>query len=387
MPAADLVVGVVKETADGERRVALTPDGVTRLRALGLQVVVELGAGESALFPDASYVESGAELVDAAELRRTSDISLRIRPPRPEELDDLSKGHVMVGLLEPLAWPERARLLANAKVTAVSLDCLPRTLSRAQSMDVLTSQANVAGYAAALLAASRYDGFFPMLMTAAGTTRPASVLVIGAGVAGLQAIATVRRLGAVVTGSDVRAAAREDVLSTGAAFVQLGAVAGAADDGYARALSDEERRTQQTALAAAVARFDVVITTAQLPGQRPPLLMDSAAVDALRPGSVVIDMAASELGGNVAGSVPDATVVTHHGVHVIGAGNLVGSMPRAASTAYSRNVASLLATLLRDGRIAIDLADEVQAGVVITYDGEVVHPGVLERLALSEATT
>jgi len=365
--------------------VALTPDGVTRLRALGLEVVVEAGAGAAAQLPDRAYVDAGARIVEADELRRKSGISLRIRPPRPEELDGLAPGHVVIGLLEPLARPERARLLADAKLTAVSLDCLPRTLSRAQSMDVLTSQANVAGYAAVLLAAHTYDGFFPMLMTAAGTTRPASVLVIGAGVAGLQAIATARRLGAVVTGSDVREAARADVLSTGATFLQLGGATVTGSDGYARALTDDERREQQLSLSAAVARFDVVITTAQVPGRRPPLLMDAAAVDALRPGSVVIDLAASELGGNLAGSTPDATVVTRNGVHIVGAGSLPSSMPRTASTAWSRNVTSLLGALLRDGAPVIDLTDEVQAGVVITYDGDVVHPGVLSLLPDPEA--
>jgi NAD(P) transhydrogenase subunit alpha len=252
-------------------------------------------------------------------------------------------------------------------------------------MDVLTSQANVAGYASVLVAAGRYDGFFPMLMTAAGTTRPAAVLVIGAGVAGLQAIATARRLGAVVTGSDVREAARADVLSTGAAFLQLGAATVTGADGYARALTEDERREQQAALSAAITRFDVVITTAQVPGGRPPLLLDAATVEAMRPGSVVVDLAASELGGNVAGSVPDTTVTTPSGVHVIGAGNLPSSMPRAASTAYSRNISSLLGVLVHDGQVQLDLSDEVQAGVVITHDGDVVHPGALQRLADAEA--
>jgi NAD(P) transhydrogenase subunit alpha len=385
MPEHELVVGVVRETTPGERRVALVPDGVTRLRALGVQVVVEAGAGDAALHEDAAYVEAGARIVDTAELRRTADISLRVRPPRREELDGLAPGHVLIGVLEPLAFPERAALLAGAGTTAISLDCLPRTLSRAQSMDVLTSQANLAGYRAVLVAAGAYDGFFPMLMTAAGTTRPASVLVLGAGVAGLQALATARRLGAVVTGSDVREAARADVLSTGAAFLPLGSATTAGEGGYARALTEEELHEQQQALAAAVARFDVVITTAQVPGRRPPLLVDAATVEAMRPGSVVVDLAVSELGGNVAGAVPEQTVVTSNGVLLIGAGNLPSSMPRAASTAYSRNMTNLLATLLREGQLALDLSDEVHAGVVITRDGEVVHPGVLERLAATEA--
>lgn len=385
MPEQGLVVGVVRETTAGEHRVALTPDGVGRLRALGLQVVVETGAGTTALFEDTAYADAGARVVDAAELRRCSDISLRVRPPRRDELDGLAPGHLLVGVLEPLAFPERAVMLAEARTTAISLDCLPRTLSRAQSMDVLTSQANIAGYRAVLVAAAAYDGFFPMLMTAAGTTRPASVLVLGAGVAGLQALATARRLGAVVTGSDVREAARADVLSTGASFLALGSTATAETDGYARALTAEELREQQQALAAAIARFDVVITTAQVPGRRPPLLVDAATVAAMRPGSVLVDLAVSELGGNVAGSVPDETVVTPGGVILVGAGNLPSAMPRAASTAYSRNVSNLLATLVHDGRLALDRSDEVVAGVLITHDGEVVHPGVLERLGATEA--
>ena len=385
MPEQGLVVGVVRETTDGERRVALIPDGVTRLGALGVQVVVEAGAGVAALYDDAAYADAGARIVDAAELRRVADISLRVRSPRRDELDGVAAGHVLIGLLEPLAFPERAVMLAEAGTTAISLDCLPRTLSRAQSMDVLTSQANIAGYQAVLLAAHAYDGFFPLLMTAAGTTRPASVLVLGAGVAGLQALATARRLGAVVTGSDVREAARADVLSTGAAFLTLGSAATTEKDGYARALTEVELHEQQQALAAAIARFDVVITTAQVPGRRPPLLVDADTVEAMRPGSVVVDLAVSELGGNVAGSVRDQTVLTSNGVLLIGAGNLPSTMPRAASTAYSRNMTNLLASLVRDGELVLDPSDEVHAGVLITRDGDVVHPGVLERLAAAEA--
>ena len=385
MPEQGLVVGVVRETTDGERRVALIPDGVARLGALGVQVIVEAGAGAAALYDDAAYADAGARIVDATELRRSADISVRVRSPRREELEGVAAGHVVIGLLEPLAFPERAVMLARAGTTAISLDCLPRTLSRAQSMDVLTSQANLAGYRAVLVAAGAYDGFFPLLMTAAGTTRPASVLVLGAGVAGLQALATARRLGAVVTGSDVREAARADVLSTGAAFLTLGSAATTEKDGYARALTEVELHEQQQALAAAIARFDVVITTAQVPGRRPPLLVDAATVGAMRPGSVVVDLAVSELGGNVAGSVPDQTVVTSNGVQLIGAGNLPSSMPRAASTAYSRNMTNVLASLVRDGELVLDPSDEVHAGVLITRDGEVVHPGVLERLAATEA--
>ncbi len=385
MPEPGLVVGVVRETAPGERRVALTPDGVGRLRALGLDVLVERGAGEAALLPDPLYVEAGAEVVSGAEFRRRARLSLRVGAPSEDELEGLAQGHVLVGVLDPLHRPELARRLADAHVTALSLDGVPRTLSRAQAMDVLTSQANVAGYQAVLVAASAYDGFFPMLTTAAGTTRPAAVLVIGAGVAGLQALATARRLGAVVTGSDVREAARADVLSTGAKFLDLGAVGAGGSGGYARALSDEERAAQQQALADAIARFDVVITTAQVPGGTPPLLVDTTALERMAPGSVVVDLASGPRGGNVAGSVPDATTVTANGVVVVGAGNLPSRAPRAASTAFSRNVCALLATIVEDGQISLDLGDEVQAGVVVTVGGKVVHPKVAELLASNPA--
>lgn len=381
MPVKGLVVGVAREAAAGERRVALTPDGVGRLLALGLDVVVEVDAGRSALFPDAGYVEAGARVVSAAELHEQADISLRVGTLAPDDLAGITSGHVLVGMLDPLGHPERAKELAEAKVTAVSLDCLPRTLSRAQSMDALSSQANVAGYKAVLVAADTYDGFFPMLMTAAGTTRPAAVLVIGAGVAGLQALATARRLGAVVTGSDVRAAARADVLSTGAKFLSLGDPGAAGAGGYARSLTESERAEQQSALAAAIAGFDIVITTAQVPGRRPPLLVDDAALAQMRPGSVVIDLASGQYGGNVTGSVPDTTTVTANGVTVVGAGNLPSAMPRTASIAYSRNITSVMAALVRDGQLTLDLSDEVLAGIVITHEGDVVHPGVLARLA------
>jgi NAD(P) transhydrogenase subunit alpha len=307
-----------------------------------------------------------------------------VHPPDPAPL---RAGQLLLGLLQPLLDPRLARALAEAKVTAVSLDGLPRTLSRAQSMDALSSQANVAGYKAAVLAADLYGGYFPMLMTAAGTVRPASVLVLGAGVAGLQAIGTARRLGAVVTGYDVREAARADIASTGASVLELaaGGAGGAGEGatgagGYARELTADEAARQQDAMAAAVARFDVVITTAQVPGRTPPVLVTEAALAAMRPGSVVVDLAASDLGGNVVGSVPERTVVTDGGVTVVGAGNLPAAVPRAASTAYARNVVALLSHLVADGRIVLDPTDEITAGVLVTHEGEVVHPAVRELL-------
>ncbi len=375
-------VGVVRETADGERRVALTPDGVRRLRALGLDVRVEAGAGESAFLRDADYAAAGATLCSRAQVYADCDVLLCVHPPGDAEA--LRRGRTLIGLLFPVTDPRLAGRLAEAKVTAVSLDLLPRTLSRAQAMDALTSQASVAGYKAALVAAEAYAGFFPMLMTAAGTTRPAQVLVLGAGVAGLQAIATARRLGAVVTGYDVRDAARADIASTGATVLDLPGPAGTGEGGYARELTAAEALAQREALDAAIARFDVVITTAQVPGRRPPLLVTAEALAALRPGSVLVDLAAGPRGGNVAGSVPGETIVTAGGVTVVGAGDLAATVPQAASTAYARNLCALLPVLLRDGVVTIDLDDEIQAAVVVTHDGDIVHPRV--RAALDEET-
>jgi NAD(P) transhydrogenase subunit alpha len=372
-----LTVGAVAETAPGERRVALSPDGAARLQTAGPQVIIEAGAGAAAWFPDTDYTDAGARPVTRRELYEQADIVVCVHPPAEADLSLLRPGQVLIGLLAPLIDPHLARSLAEAKVTAISLDGLPRTVSAAQSMDVLSSQANVAGYKAALLAADSYGSYLPMFMTAAGTTRPARVLVIGAGVAGLQAISTARRLGAVVTGYDVRDAARSDVLSTGALFLDLGtAVSAAADGGYARALTDDERDAQQAALNAAIGGFDIVITTAQVPGRRPPSLVSASGLAAMQPGSVVIDLAASELGGNVEGSAPETTTITDNGVTVIGAGNLPSGVPKAASTAYARNIVALLAHLVRDGSVVLDPDDNITAGVLITHDGDIVHPAV-----------
>lgn len=383
---AGLTVGLVRETAVGERRVALTPDGVRRLRRLGLRVVVESGAGAAAWFDDADYAAAGARLTDAEAVCADSDIVVCVRAPEGARRAALGPGQVLVGLLRTRTDPALVADLAAASVTALDLDGLPRTLSSAQSMDALTSQANVAGYKAALVAADAYAGYFPLLMTAAGTVRPARVLVLGAGVAGLQAIGTARRLGAVVTGYDVRAAARADVASTGAAFLQVGLQLGlepgaAGSDpgpagsglgpasgtggGYARELTAAEQDAQQAALVRAVATFDVVITTAQVPGRRPPVLLPAAAVAALHRGAVVVDLAAGPLGGNVEGSVPDRTVVTAAGVTVVGAGNLPSAVPQAASTAYSRNTCALLAHLVPAGVLVLDPADAITAGILV----------------------
>jgi proton-translocating NAD(P)+ transhydrogenase subunit alpha len=372
------VVGVIKEAAPGERRVAVVPDSVGRLRAAGLDVLVERGAGAEAWFANGAYAEAGAEVVSTDELYERADVVLSVgRVP----VQRLRAGQVVIGMLAPTVDPGYARELAERGVTAVSLDGLPRTLSRAQSMDALSSQASIAGYKAVLLAANTYERYFPMLITAAGTARPAEVLVLGAGVAGLQAIGTARRLGAVVRGYDVRPETRTEVESLGAKFVVLESVAAAVGEGgYARALTPQEQQAQQEELAGHIVRHDVVITTAQVPGRRPPVLVTADMVKEMSAGSVVVDIAASPLGGNCELSEPGTTVVTDNGVSVVGAYNLPATMPTAASTAYSRNIGALLQHLLRDGEIGIDLTDEIQAGVVVTHDGRVVHPGVAALL-------
>jgi H+-translocating NAD(P) transhydrogenase subunit alpha len=374
-------VAVVKEGSPGERRVALVPETVPRLTAAGLEVLVEEGAGDAAWFPDSAYLAAGASIAKAADLYAAADVILTVTRPDEAAMGRLRAGQTVVGMLSPLVTPQLARQLADKGVTALSLDLLPRTLSRAQGMDALSSQANVAGYKAALVAAEAYGRFFPLLITAAGTARPAKLLVLGAGVAGLQAIGTARRLGAQVSGYDVRPASKGEVESLGAAFLELTSVVSAAGEGgYARELTAEERDAQQAELAAHIGRHDVVITTAQVPGRRPPLLVTEDAVTAMAAGSVIVDMGASSLGGNVAGSAPGQTVVTANGVTIIGATNLPATVPTAASNAFSRNISALLLHMTADGALQIDTTDEIQAGVVITRDGEVVQPAVAKLL-------
>ena len=372
-------IGVIRETTRGERRVALIPADVGRLRRSGLEVIVESRAGAGAWHDDEAYLAAGAQVAGRSQVIEGSDVLLCLRPP--DDLDTLRSGQILVGLLAPLADPRLPRRLADAGVTALSLDLLPRTLSRAQSMDALTSQANVAGYKAALVAADAYGGFLPMLVTAAGTVRPARVLVLGAGIAGLQAIATARRLGALVSGYDVREAAHDDIASTGATVLRLAAPAATGEGGYARRLTEDETAQQQRALDEAVSGFDIVITAAQVPGGRPPVLVTGDALAALRPGAVVVDLAAGEQGGNVAGSEPGKTIVTARGVTVIGAGDLAAQVPEAASAAYSRNVCALLAALVRDGATAIDPQDELHAAVLVTHQGRITHPRVAAAVA------
>jgi H+-translocating NAD(P) transhydrogenase subunit alpha len=372
-------VSVVKETAPGERRVALVPDAVARLAKAGLEILVEAGAGDGAWCTDDSYADAGASVVSRSDAL-SADIVLMVGSPDAATVSALRPGQVLIGMLSPLTDSALTGALADAGVTALSLDMLPRTLPRAQPMDALSSQANIAGYKAALIAATEFGRFFPLLITAAGTARPASVLVLGVGVAGLQAIGTTRRLGAIVSAYDVRPETRTEAESVGATFIELTSVGPAAGEGgYARALTDDERLAQQEELASHIARHDVVITTAQVPGRRPPLLVTEDALKAMAAGSVVVDMGASALGGNVAGSEPGQTLVTENGVTIIGASGLPSRMAAAASAMYARNVSALLQYLITGGELALDPGDELQAGVIITRDGAVVHPALAQH--------
>jgi NAD(P) transhydrogenase subunit alpha len=367
-------VGVVKETAPSERRVALVPEAIGRIAAAGHEVLVETGAGLGAMLPDGVFADAGATVVPRERLYAEVDVVLRVQKPSPDEIAPLRPGQAVIGLLQPLIDPPTAAALAGQGVTAISLDTLPRTLSRAQTMDALSSQANVGGYKAVILAADAYGRYFPLLTTAAGTARPANVLVLGIGVAGLQAIGTARRLGAVVKAYDVRPETREQAESLGAQFLVLKSVADATGTGgYARELTAEEREAQQQELAEAIGTMDIVITTAQVPGRRPPLLVTAAAVAKMKPGSVIVDMAASALGGNVELSQAGRSVVTENGVTIIAPENLPATMPAGASAFYARNISALLLHLAKDGALSLDMSDEITQGTVITHEGQVVH--------------
>jgi H+-translocating NAD(P) transhydrogenase subunit alpha len=374
-------VAVVKEAAPAERRVALVPEAVAKLRSAGHEVLVQTGAGAGAFLADESYSDAGATVVPAEQLG-VADAILMVGKPDGPQVSRLRSGQAVLGMFAPLTDPQLAERLASTGATAISLDLVPRTLSRAQPMDALTSQANIAGYKAALLAAAAFGRFFPLLITAAGTARPAKVLVLGTGVAGLQAIGTARRLGAVVSAYDVRPETKTEVQSLGATFIELTSVGPAeGEGGYARALTDAERAAQQAELADHIVRHDVVITTAQVPGRRPPLLVTGEALKSMAPGSVLVDMGASALGGNVEGSAPGETIVADNGITIIGADNLPSTMAAAASAMYARNISSLLLYMIKDDQFTVDLADELVAGVVIAHDGKVVHPALAASTA------
>jgi NAD(P) transhydrogenase subunit alpha len=374
-------IGVVKERAPNERRVALVPDALKPLLGAGAEVLVERGAGDGAALPDSLYEAAGAKVVDHATLYKEADVIARVQKPDADDAKVLRAGQVVVGLLQPLLDPQLMKSLADAGVIAISLDAIPRTLSRAQSMDVLSSQANVGGYRAVLIAAEAYGRYFPLLTTAAGTARPANVLILGVGVAGLQAIATARRLGAIVKAYDVRSETKEQAESLGAQFIVLKSVADATGaGGYARELTADERAAQQQELNGHIGGMDVIITTAQVPGRRPPLLVTADAVKGMKPGSVIVDMAASALGGNVELSRADEKVVTDNGVTILAPTNLPATMPAGASQFYARNLAAFLLNFMKDGKLNIDLSDEISAATVITHDGAVVQEATKKLL-------
>jgi NAD(P) transhydrogenase subunit alpha len=368
-------IALMRESRPGETRVALTPDAVKSLVGDGWSVVVERGAGARAHFPDAAYEAAGATVADAA----TGEFTLRVNPPTLEEAARVPEGSVHLSFLSPLLAADVVRVLVERRVTVLSFDLLPR-ISRAQYMDALSSQSTVSGYRAALAGAGHFDRFFPLLTTAAGTIRPARVLVMGVGVAGLQAIATAKRLGAKVRAYDVRTAAKEEAESAGATFVQLGVTADAAG-GYARELTDEEKATQQAALLNEVANADVIITTAAVPGRKAPILLTTAMVEAMGEGSVVVDMAAD--GGGNCELTRAGEVVEHGGVRVVGLANPPAEMGTHASFMYANNVLKLLALFGDKGELHPDWNDEVVIGVTVAREGAVNHAPTAELLGVA----
>jgi NAD(P) transhydrogenase subunit alpha len=376
-------VSVPKETAEGERRVALVPDVVQRLGKKGIDAVIEPGAGAQAHYEDSAYEEAGATLTEGGGY--SGDVVAKIGVPTAEEIGRMGRDSVFVGFLQPLTAGDTARALADAGVTSFAMEAIPR-ITRAQSMDALSSQATVGGYKAGLIAAGELGKFLPMLTTAAGTIRPGKVLVLGAGVAGLQAIATSRRLGAIVSAFDVRSAVKEQIESLGATFVELDIGLEDAEDagGYARQLTDEEQQRQREALADVIAEQDAVISTAAVPGRKAPLLIIEDAVKRMKPGAVIVDLAA-ETGGNC--ELTEAgQIVVRHEVTIVGPVNLPASMPDHASQLYANNVRSLLELMAgEEGELALDFDDEIIAGACITRDGEIVHAGAKKAVEAATA--
>jgi NAD(P) transhydrogenase subunit alpha len=384
-------IGVPKETADGERRVALVPEVVRKLSGglsgdagSAVDVLVQRGAGDGALIPDGAFEEAGAQLVDDAAATLESDVVVKVAAPTAEETAHLGPDSILIAFLGPLTNGEGVKAIAQTGATSFALEAVPR-ISRAQSMDALSSQANISGYRAALIGAQELGRFYPMLMTAAGTIRPATVLVLGAGVAGLQAIATARRLGAVAQGFDVRAAVKEQVESLGATFLEFdvgGDLEGAG--GYAKELTAEQQARQQELMAEAIGKVDVVITTALVPGRRAPILVTEDAVKLMKPGSVIVDLA-GEAGGNCELSVPGESVIRHD-VKILAPLNVPSTMAEHASQLYARNIQALLGLMISDeGMIELDFEDEVIAGASITRGGEIVHEGA--KAAADTTTT
>jgi NAD(P) transhydrogenase subunit alpha len=368
-------IALYRESRAGETRVALTPDAVKFFVGDGWEVVVERGAGVGAHFSDESYVNAGASIDE----RPSGDVNLRVNPPTPEEAAQLPEGSLHLSFLSPLLAPDVVRAMNERRVTILSFDLVPR-ISRAQYMDALSSQATVSGYRAALAGATHFDRFYPLLTTAAGTIRPAKVLVMGVGVAGLQAIATSKRLGAKVRAYDVRSAAKEEAESAGAVFVKLGVTADAAG-GYARALTPEETAQQQAALLGEVAGADVVVTTAAVPGRTSPILVTTAMVEAMSEGSLIIDMAADGCGNCELTKVGE--VVVHHGVRVVGLANPPAEMGASASFMYANNVLKLFGLFGAKGELKPDWNDEVVISVTVARNGEINHAPTAEALGLS----
>jgi len=371
-----LTVGVLKESSAHEARVALTPDVAAKLAELKVAVRIERGAGERSHLTDDLYRGVAFDAA-ARDVLAAARVLLKVQPPTLDEVDALAPGAVVIGFLQPHANLDVVRRLRDRKITSFSVELIPR-ISRAQSMDALSSQAAVAGYKAALLAANALDKFLPMLTTAAGTIRPAQVLVIGAGVAGLQAIATVKRLGAIVEAYDVRSATKEQCQSLGAKFVDTG-VAAEGTGGYARELTAEEKAKQQAVLDQHIAKADAVITTAAIPGRAAPRIISKAAVAAMAAGAVIVDLAA-ESGGNCELTVAGETVVTPNGVRILGPRNLPSELARHASQMYARNLLNFIQPAIKNGELAIDWQDEVFAQSVLTHDGEVKHAGTAKLL-------
>lgn len=355
-----VTIGVVRESGEDERRVALVPKSIAGLIGKGVNIVIESGAGERALLPDELYTEAGATVGDAW----SADVVVKVAPPSEAEVARLREGQTLIGFLAPRNADNSIGALKSAGVQAFAVEAIPR-ISRAQVMDALSSQANVAGYKSVLVAASESTRFFPMLTTAAGTVKPALLLVLGVGVAGLQALATAKRLGARTTGYDVRPEVADQVRSVGAQWLDLG-IDAAGEGGYARELTDEERQKQQQALEDAIKGFDVVITTALVPGRPAPRLVTAAAVQGMKPGSVVVDLA-GETGGNCELTEPGQTVVKH-GVTIVSPLNLPATMPEHASELYAKNITSVLELLIKDGALAPDFDDEIVAGSCVTRE-------------------
>jgi NAD(P) transhydrogenase subunit alpha len=370
-----MIIGVPKEIMEGERRVALVPKEVAKLVKAGHEVRVEAGAGEGAYIGDDEYREAGATVVDGPQQVYDAEVVLKVRKPAPSEVEMMREGTVLIGFLEPLTSLELVKQLTERKISAFAMETIPR-ISRAQKMDALSSQANIAGYRAALIAANSLPKFLPMSMTAAGTIAPAKVLVLGAGVAGLQAIATCHRLGARVEAYDIRPAVKEEVQSLGARFIEIELGEEELEDagGYGKELSEETQRREKEILAEHIKAADVVITTAAIPGKRAPVLVEEDAVKGMKRGSVIVDLAA-ETGGNCTLTEPGKTVVKH-GVTIHGPLNIVSAMPVDASQLYARNISSLLAELLKDGQLDLDFDDEVIRESCVTHGGEVMNERV-----------